>query len=161
MRRCAISISSNIAEGAARNTKKEFVNFLYIARAHKKGLAPSRINMKTNPRATLKFFAGLRLTTNLTRHSQGSAWAQASMIGNPVSSVRCSIGCNANGDIQEEKISSNSNPLGNNSMSERLVATWISTQKNASRFIPYKTRRGQNNLRPSMPTISRVKKKAA
>ena len=31
MRRCAVSISSNIAEGAARNTKKEFVNFLHIA----------------------------------------------------------------------------------------------------------------------------------
>ena len=31
MRRCAVSIPSNIAEGAARNTKKEFVNFLHIA----------------------------------------------------------------------------------------------------------------------------------
>ncbi|MEW6521120.1 MAG: four helix bundle protein [Thermodesulfobacteriota bacterium] len=31
MRRCTVSISSNIAEGAARNTKKEFVNFLHIA----------------------------------------------------------------------------------------------------------------------------------
>src|SRR3954452_970279 len=31
MRRAAISIPSNIAEGAARNTRKEFVNFLYIA----------------------------------------------------------------------------------------------------------------------------------
>ena len=29
--RSAISIPSNIAEGAARNTKKEFVNFLHIA----------------------------------------------------------------------------------------------------------------------------------
>ncbi len=32
MRRAAISISSNIAEGAARNTDKEFINFLMIAR---------------------------------------------------------------------------------------------------------------------------------
>ena len=32
MRRCLVSISSNIAESAARNTKKEFVNFLYIAK---------------------------------------------------------------------------------------------------------------------------------
>jgi four helix bundle protein len=32
MRRCAVSISSNIAEGAARNTKKEFINFLHIAK---------------------------------------------------------------------------------------------------------------------------------
>ena len=31
MRRCVVSIPSNIAEGAARNTKKEFVNFLHIA----------------------------------------------------------------------------------------------------------------------------------
>ena len=32
MRRCAVSIPSNIAEGAARHTPKEFNNFLYIAR---------------------------------------------------------------------------------------------------------------------------------
>jgi four helix bundle protein len=31
MRRCAISIPSNISEGAARNTHKEFINFLHIA----------------------------------------------------------------------------------------------------------------------------------
>ena len=31
MRRSAISIPSNIAEGAGRNTKKEFVNFLHIS----------------------------------------------------------------------------------------------------------------------------------
>ncbi len=31
MKRCSVSIPSNIAEGAARNSKKEFLNFLYIA----------------------------------------------------------------------------------------------------------------------------------
>ncbi|MFC1837597.1 four helix bundle protein [Thermodesulfobacteriota bacterium] len=31
LRRCAISVPSNIAEGAARNTKKEFANFLHIS----------------------------------------------------------------------------------------------------------------------------------
>lgn len=31
MRRAAISIPSNIAEGAARQTKKEFVNYLHMA----------------------------------------------------------------------------------------------------------------------------------
>ena len=31
IRRCAVSLPSNIAEGAARNTHKEFINFLHIA----------------------------------------------------------------------------------------------------------------------------------
>jgi len=31
MRKCSVSIPSNIAEGAARNSRKEFVNFLYIS----------------------------------------------------------------------------------------------------------------------------------
>lgn len=32
MRRAAVSVASNIAEGAARQTKKEFANFVHIAR---------------------------------------------------------------------------------------------------------------------------------
>jgi len=32
MIRCAYSIPSNIAEGNSRNTTKEYVNYLYIAR---------------------------------------------------------------------------------------------------------------------------------
>jgi four helix bundle protein len=31
MRRSAVSVPSNVAEGAGRNTKKEFANFLHIA----------------------------------------------------------------------------------------------------------------------------------
>jgi len=31
MRRAAVSVASNIAEGAAKNIKKEFLKFLYIA----------------------------------------------------------------------------------------------------------------------------------
>ena len=31
IRRCVVSISSNIAEGAGRNSKKEFKQFLYIS----------------------------------------------------------------------------------------------------------------------------------
>jgi four helix bundle protein len=31
MRRSAVSIASNMAEGAARNTDKDFIHFLYIA----------------------------------------------------------------------------------------------------------------------------------
>src|SRR5712692_1125585 len=31
IRRAAVSIPSNIAEGAARNTKKEFINYLHMA----------------------------------------------------------------------------------------------------------------------------------
>jgi len=32
MRRCAVSVPSNIAEGCGRNTSKETIHFLYISR---------------------------------------------------------------------------------------------------------------------------------
>ena len=40
MRRAAISIPSNIAEGAARQTNKEFTQFLYIASGSNSELEP-------------------------------------------------------------------------------------------------------------------------
>ncbi len=33
MRRAAISVPSNVSEGGARNTRKEFANFLHMAQA--------------------------------------------------------------------------------------------------------------------------------
>lgn len=39
LHRSALSIPSNIAEGAARHTRKEFINFLHMAQGSLKALA--------------------------------------------------------------------------------------------------------------------------
>ena len=46
IRRCAVSVSSNIAEGAARNTDKEFVQFYYIALGSLSELETSSLLLK-------------------------------------------------------------------------------------------------------------------
>ena len=43
MRRAAVSIPSNIAEGAARQTNKEYTQFLYIASGSNSELLPEAI----------------------------------------------------------------------------------------------------------------------
>jgi len=48
VRRAAVSIPCNIAEGAARQTKKEFTNFLHIAQG-----SLSELDIKSKSRADL------------------------------------------------------------------------------------------------------------
>ncbi len=50
LRRSAVSIPSNIAEGAARNTQKEFTNFLHIAQG-----SLSELDTQLNISTRLKF----------------------------------------------------------------------------------------------------------
>ena len=45
MRRAAVSIPSNIAEGQERNTTKDFINHLYIAKGSKGELETQLLNM--------------------------------------------------------------------------------------------------------------------
>lgn len=43
MRRCVVSISSNIAEGAGRSTNKDFARFLHVANGSSFELEPQLI----------------------------------------------------------------------------------------------------------------------
>lgn len=80
MRRAGVSIASNIAEGAARHSNKEFIQFLIVARgslaelatqtiiAHEAGFidAPAQESIETISTEISKMLSGLRsrLTTN-------------------------------------------------------------------------------------------------
>jgi len=54
MRRSCISIASNIAEGAARHTKKEFIQFLYVAKG-----SLSELDAQCEIAQKLEFFKGI------------------------------------------------------------------------------------------------------
>lgn len=79
MRRAAVSVSSNIAEGAARQTKKEFVQFLHMAQGSLSGL-----DTQLEVARQLKFLGGDswqrldtviervdKMITGLIRHQSG------------------------------------------------------------------------------------------
>ena len=76
LRRAAVSIPSNIAEGAARQTKKEFTNFLHIAQGSlseldtQLDLARRLEYLKDNARNTFDTQMGQidKMLTGLIRH---------------------------------------------------------------------------------------------
>ncbi|MCI0751787.1 MAG: four helix bundle protein, partial [Flammeovirgaceae bacterium] len=45
LKRASVSIPVNITEGAARNTKKEFIHFLYIARGSSSEVEPAFVQV--------------------------------------------------------------------------------------------------------------------
>jgi len=81
MRRAAVSVSSNIAEGAARQTKKEFVQFLHMAQG-----SLSELDTQLEIARLLKFLNGNgwqgleevmarvdKMITGLIRHQSGKS----------------------------------------------------------------------------------------
>jgi len=82
IRRCAVSIPSNIAEGAARSSRKEFVHYLMIARgslseldtqlriAHDLGFADASALIRETEPIFASLAGLLRSQTNSSRAAQ-------------------------------------------------------------------------------------------
>jgi four helix bundle protein len=79
IRRSAVSIPSNISEGAARNSEKEFVQFLYIALGSASELETQiiitdRLKYIENPHEILeKLTSVIKLINGLIRHYRNKA----------------------------------------------------------------------------------------
>lgn len=67
MRRAAVSIASNIAEGAARQSKKEYVHFLYCALG-----SSSELETQIELSRTLEFFSDDGVLALLEKRSRVS-----------------------------------------------------------------------------------------
>jgi four helix bundle protein len=82
IRRCAVSIPSNIAEGAARSSRKEFAQYLMIARgslseldtqlriAHDLGFADASALIRETEPISASLAGLLRAQTNTSRAAQ-------------------------------------------------------------------------------------------
>ncbi len=65
IRRAAISIPSNIAEGAARQTKKEFIQFLHVAQG-----SLSELDTQINISLELKYLKRAELNGRANAHER-------------------------------------------------------------------------------------------
>ena len=73
MRRAAVSVPSNIAEGAARNSKKEFRHFLYItlgsiAELETQLLLSNKLGFLENEKTLDKLNSIRKMTYGLLKH---------------------------------------------------------------------------------------------